>query len=367
MNKQNAPIKVLVAMSGGVDSSVVAYLLKQKGYAALGVFMRLGVEQGNAEAAARRVCRQLGIKFYPFDISRRFQKEVINYFIDSYKKGITPNPCVNCNKLIKFGELFKLAKQLECDYLATGHYARLGRKLQITNYKLQIQSSKAKSQKLFSLLKGKDASKDQSYFLYNLTQGQLGRILFPLGDFKKEKIKKIASGLNLPNLKSESQDICFLQGDHNDFLKNKIKLKPGPIVLLEKKKEKVIGEHRGLPLYTVGQRRGVEIGGTGPYYVLRCDYQKNILYVATNHDDPLLYSKKLILKNINWIFGIAPKFPLHCTAVIRYRHKGTPCIVREEQSSALFVRLKNPERAITPGQSVVFYLGDQVLGGGVIV
>jgi len=355
MNKQNARIKVLIAMSGGVDSSVAAYLLKQKGYAVLGVFMRLGVEQGNAEAAARRVCRQLGIKFYPFDISRRFQKEVINYFVDSYKKGITPNPCVNCNKLIKFGELFKLAEQLECDYLATGHYVK--------NQKSKIKNKKC----LFKLLKAEDDNKDQSYFLYNLTQGQLGRILFPLGDFKKEKIKKIAIGLNLPNLKTESQDICFLQGDHNDFLKNKIKLKPGPIVLLEKKKEKVIGEHRGLPLYTVGQRRGVEIGGTGPYYVLRCDYQKNILYVTTNHDDPLLHSKKVSLKNINWISCIAPKFPLHCTAVIRYRHKGVPCIVREEQGSALFVRLKSHERAITPGQSVVFYQGDEVLGGGVIV
>jgi len=382
MNKKKNK-KVIVAMSGGVDSAVAAFLLQNRGYDVVGVFMRLGVNQGFTEDSARRVCQQLAIKFYPFNIAPNFKKEIINYFLDSYAKGLTPNPCVKCNNFIKFGELLKLADQLGAEYLATGHY--------VENKNLKI-----KNKKLFKLYKGKDATKDQSYFLYNLTQDKLKRILFPLGEYKKEDIKKIAKKNNLLVQSSESQDICFLQGDHNDFLKEKIKLTPGKIILLKnsschpeaKLKDLVssdkrdssptaqndkefcgeeIGEHKGLPLYTVGQRRGVEIGGTGPYYVVRADYEKNILYVSKDRDDKELYSEKLISTQTNWVSGIEPKMPFECEAVIRYRHKPSKCKIKKSKiKDSYIVELKKPERAITSGQSVVFYKGNEVIGGGVI-
>ncbi len=377
MTKKNNK-KVIVAMSGGVDSSVAAFLLQNKGYDVMGVFMRLGVDQGSAEDAARRVCQKLGIKFYPFNIAPNFKKEVIKYFLDSYEQGLTPNPCIKCNKFIKFGELLKLADQLGAEFLATGHY---------------VKNQKSKIKNLNRLLRGNDQSKDQSYFLYNLTQDKLKRILFPLGNYRKEEVKKIAKKNNLPVQESESQDVCFLQGDHNDFLREKINLKPGKIILINDEKTQrknvpspfqgegqgeVVGEHKGLPLYTVGQRRGVEIGGTGPYYVVRVDYKNNILYVSKDRDDPLLYTDKLTSVDTNWVSGNEPKLPFKCKAVIRYRHKPVECIIskiklpeafgrlREANNSAYLVELKKPERAVTPGQSVVFYKGDEVLGGGII-
>ncbi|MDD4332789.1 MAG: tRNA 2-thiouridine(34) synthase MnmA [Patescibacteria group bacterium] len=388
--------KIIVAISGGVDSSVTAMILKKAGYEVMGVFMRLGVENKNAEDAARHVCQKLGIKFYPVNLAPEFKKEIINYFLESYERGITPNPCVKCNKFIKFGKLLQIARELGADYLATGHYVK--------SKKYKVKSKKY----LYKLIKGKDESKDQSYFLYTLTQEKLQKILFPLGDYKKEDIKKIAAKAGLPNLKTESQDVCFLPGEHNEFLKGKIKLKPGKIIALTSAKPlpgsatpllirrgdggEVVGEHKGLPLYTIGQRRGVEIGGTGPYYVVKCDYKKNILYVTSDHDDPLLYSDKFYLSNVNWVSCAEPKFPFKCEVVIRYRHKPikctlapcpSPCLagrqasqargakkeqgnVAWEQDNALFARLEKPERAITAGQSAVFYKGDEILGGGII-
>lgn len=348
MNRNNK--KVIVAMSGGVDSSVTAFMLQNSGYEVIGVFMRLGVDQGFAEDSARRVCQKLSIKFYPFNVAPNFRKEVVDYFLKSYAKGLTPNPCIQCNKFIKFGELLKLADQLGAEYLATGHYV----------IKQETQNIEQK----YKLFKGKDETKDQSYFLYNLTQKQLERILFPLGNYKKEEVKKIAKKNNLPVQESESQDICFLSGGHNDFLKDKISLKPGKIVALNGEE---LGKHQGLPLYTIGQRRGVEIGGTGPYYVVKIDYKKNILYVSKDRDDPALYAKKIKLSKTNWISGEKPEFPFQCQAVIRYRHQPAACEVYQEKNSKLSVDFSQPQRAIAPGQSVVFYKGKEVLGGGVII
>ncbi|MCK5211454.1 tRNA 2-thiouridine(34) synthase MnmA [Candidatus Parcubacteria bacterium] len=358
---------VVVAMSGGVDSSVAAYLLKQAGYTVMGVFLRLHDNYEEAERAARAVCKKLEIKFYPLSAKESFEKEVVEYFIKSYANGITPNPCVVCNKAIKFGVLLKMMKELQGDYLASGHYIRLrrkgtGNKEQGTNIKL---------------IKGIDKEKDQSYFLYTLGQEQLRHLLFPLGKYTKTEIKKIAKQADLPVLKTESQDVCFLVNEgkiieHNIFLRERLKMTVGDIKDLNGKK---LGEHKGLPLYTIGQRRGVEIGGTGPYYVARCDYKTNTLYVVNDPNDPALFSDEFVVKNVNWISGKEPKMPYNTEVVIRYRHKAIKCkvcktlsvlqaLVSEKQEYA--VKLKTPARAVTPGQSAVFYDNNEVIGGGII-
>ncbi|MBU4455071.1 tRNA 2-thiouridine(34) synthase MnmA [Patescibacteria group bacterium] len=393
--------RIAVAMSGGVDSSAVALLLKKQGYEVIGIFMRLApldmknyltgwsVNEEDNEAAARQVCQKLNIKFYPINLTQEFRKEVMDYFLDSYAQGLTPNPCVKCNQLIKFNGLLKLVEKLGADYLATGHYARLRREFSIFNFqfsnKSKIQNPKSqitaiegkKTNIRYKLFRAADKNKDQSYFLYNLTQRQLARVLFPLGDYAKEEVRKIADRAKLPYLTKESQDICFLKGDHNDFLRQRLKLKPGPIILLrpsgtssykEEESEwlgKVIGEHQGLPLYTIGQRRGVEIGGIGPFYAAKCDYKTNTLYVASNGDDPVLYSDETTAKDVNWIAGQEPKMPLLCEAVIRYRHKPVKCEVKSCGNKYL-IKFNKAQRAVTPGQSIVFYQGDEVLGGAVI-
>lgn len=339
--------KVLVAMSGGVDSSTAAKILVKKGYQCIGVFMRLGICGSCCdEGATRRVCQKLGIRFYPVDLSHQFKKEVKDYFLDAYQRGLTPNPCVACNKFIKFGELLKIARKLGCYHLATGHYVKL-----------------KKIGKKYKIYRPADKKKDQTYFLYNLTQESLKHILFPLGDFKKEKIREEADKEKLPCLKKESQDICFLPGDHNVFLKDYIKPKKGPIKTLSGKK---LSEHKGLPFYTIGQRKGIEIGGTGPYYAVRADYKTNTLYVTKDSKEPALFRDILKAKNVNWLGVNEPKYPLNCQAVIRYRHKEVPCVVKSGKKSLILVKFESLQRAITPGQSVVFYKGSELLGGGII-
>ncbi len=335
--------RVVVAMSGGLDSSTVAKMLIEKGYECIGVFMRLGIEGSCCdEGVARRVCQKLGIKFYPVNIAGKFKKEIKDYFLNAYQKGTTPNPCVKCNKFIKFGELFKIAKKLEADYLATGHYIKL--KKEASQYKI---------------LRPRDRTKDQTYFLYNLTQNNLKHILFPLGDSIKEKIREQAKKESLPHMQKESQDVCFLDGDHNNYLKLNLKLKKGPIKTID---GKTVGEHQGLPLYTIGQRKGIEIGGIGPFYALKADYKTNTLYVTNDSKDPKLFKSILKAKEVNWISGKAPYFPFKCNAMIRYGHKEQPCIINNK----LEVKFKEPQRAITPGQSVVFYKNNELLGGGTI-
>lgn len=337
-------------MSGGVDSSVAALLLQKQGFSVLGAYMRLKSDYAEGERAARLVANKLGIKFYPLNVSQKFQEDVIKYFLESYEAGITPNPCVRCNKLIKFGELLRVKDEMKADFLATGHY------VQIINEKNS-----------YNLHRAVDKNKDQSYFLYNLTQSQLRQIIFPLGGYVKEDIKKIAEENDLPNIKTESQDVCFLMKDgkiveHNEYLKKYINANPGPIKTLD---NKTIGQHQGLYFYTRGQRKGIEIGGTGPYYAVSMDYEKNILYVVNNPDDPALFSKEFIISQANWITSDL-EFPLQCDVVIRYRHKSVPCRIERLDDNKYKVVLQKPERAITKGQSAVFYDGDIVLGGGEI-
>ncbi|MCK5416473.1 tRNA 2-thiouridine(34) synthase MnmA [Candidatus Parcubacteria bacterium] len=355
MNSKNK--KVIMAISGGVDSAVSAFLLQKQNYEVIGIFMRLHDGDQQSEDAARQICNFLGIKFYPINVSVKFKKEVIDYFVESYKKGITPNPCVQCNKFIKFGELFKVMKDLGGDYLATGHYIRFQRR--ITNYELRI------TNKIF---KGFDKEKDQSYFLYNLKQEQLKKILFPIGGMEKDDVRKIAEENEIPYLKKESQDICFLVRDgkiieHNEFLKKNIKLKPGFIKTMD---GKTVGEHVGLPFYTIGQRRGIDIGGTGPYYAVKMDYETNVLYVVKDPNDKVLFSDEFIVGDVNWISGKDVQ-ELKCEVVIRYKHQPINCkILKIENKDEYLVKLDKPQRAIMPGQSAVFYNSDELLGGGVI-
>jgi tRNA-specific 2-thiouridylase len=358
-NKKNA----IIAMSGGVDSSVSAYLMKKNGYNTMGVFLRLHENYQSAEAAARQVCQNLGIKFYPINAITSFREEVIEYFTASYAKGETPNPCVVCNQAIKFGVLMKLLSSLKADYLVTGHYAR--------KVARERQNTPGDATK-YTLKRGGDERKDQSYFLYTLMQEQLAKIKFPLGDYTKEEIYEIARENKLPYFKKESQDVCFLVDngkavDHNVFLKDKLPLTPGKIKTMD---GKVIGEHNGLPLYTIGQRRGVEIGGTGPYYVAKTDYKTNTLYVVNDPDDPALMKKEFKVRKVNWVSGTEPEFSLKCEVQIRYLHKPIQALIKNEKlkiKNYFSVVLEKPERAVTPGQSAVFYNGDVVIGGGIIV
>ncbi|MFP4514880.1 MAG: tRNA 2-thiouridine(34) synthase MnmA [Parcubacteria group bacterium] len=357
--------KVAVAVSGGVDSSVSAKLLKDQGYDVIGIHMHLGFENEAAEKAAKDICDFLDIDFVIEDISESFKKEVIDYFVDSYQKGLTPNPCVQCNKAIKFGVLLEAAKKHGADLLATGHYLqkRYSKYALVHNlYKFLVQYCNLKKE--HKLFVSKDSLKDQTYFLYNLNQEILDKIIFPVGNFKKAKIKKIAKKANLPTLKQESQDICFLSGDHNIFLKEHLKDNPGPIKKLTGEE---IGQHNGLYFYTIGQRRGIDIGGSGPYYVAKLDYDNNTLYVVNEWNHEILYKKELIAKEVNFLKDSAPSLPYNCQAVIRYGHAPVECkIFKYDKDENFKVVFKEKQRAVTIGQSIVFYQGRELIGGGVI-
>lgn len=321
--------KITCLMSGGVDSSVAAALLKKQGYDLEGVFMRFWSEPGkegknlccsyDSQLHSQAVAQKLGIKLKVLNLSKEFKKQIVDYFLSEYKKGRTPNPCIKCNQFIKFNLP---------GLLATGHYAII------------------KNNKLY---RAKDKKKDQSYFLYNLTQKQLRNIMFPVGEYAKEEVKAMAKKWQLPCRRDESFDICFIGGEsHNEFLKRHLKLKPGPI----KFKNKIIGDHQGLPLYTIGQRAGL---GGGLYYVKKLNIRNNILYVTDQ--DQELYSNKLEIEKIHWIGKSVKK----CLGQIRYGHPTVPAVVKGNQ-----ILFDEPQRAITPGQSVVLYKGEEVLGGGII-
>lgn len=361
INKQT----VFVAMSGGVDSSVAALLLKRQGFKVVGVFMRnwsedigqKGCTYKEDEEDARLVAQQLSIPFYVFNFEKEYKKEVVDYLIKGYQKGITPNPDIMCNKYIKFGYFLKKAVQLGADFIATGHYARVKR---VINQKTQTQISK--------LLRAKDAFKDQTYFLYHLNQEILSRTLFPIGNYLKKEVRQIAAAEKLITAnKKDSQGICFIgKIALRDFLKKYIKINPGIIINPQGEK---LGQHIGLPFYTIGQREGLGITiGNGPYYVAQKNLLKNVLVVVPKKENSLLYKNELKIEEVNWLKGKAPKFPLKCA--VRIRHQG-PLIAGIVTPLAKFknilkISFKEPVWAPAPGQAAVLYKKDEVLGGGTI-
>ena len=357
MPKNKLKTRVFVAMSGGVDSSVAAALLKKAGLDVHGIHIKMWSDPSvpclfkEDRLEAMRAAAHLGIPFETWDLTKEYRKAVVDYMIREYKAGHTPNPDVMCNKEIKFGVFLKRALERGADFVATGHYVRLRRKFQIPNSKFQI-------------FRAKDVNKDQSYFLWTLTQNQLRHCLFPVGDYTKPQVRKLAKKLGLPNAeKKDSQGICFIgEIDVREFLKKFIPSRPG---IIRTTKGKVIGKHEGLAFYTIGQRQGLGIGGGIPYYVAAKDFKKNELIVAVGPYDEKLFSKELTATDINWISGKEPKFPLKCKARIRYRQPLQNCRVKKtgKRIKVIFTKL---QRAVTPGQSIVFYKGQEMLGGGVI-
>lgn len=351
--------KVICAMSGGVDSSVAAALLKEAGdFEVIGVFMKFwsGSSKNSslktwnrccsleAEKRARLIASKLGIPFYVLRLEKEFKKKIVDYFLKEYKAGRTPNPCVICNKEIKFGLLLKKALALDTNFIATGHYACL----------------KGGRQGI-KLIKSKDRNKDQSYFLWKLNQKQLNYILFPVGGYTKTEVKKMAVKFKLPVFNvPESQEVCFVKTTTNDFLKQHLKTKPGKII---DNKGKVIGKHEGLWFYTIGQRKRIRLPG-GPFYVLDKDLKKNVLIVTKNEKD--IYKKELVFKDVNWISGTPLNLPIKVKVKIRYRHRSCEGVVSRIKGARYRVWFKKPQRAVTPGQSAVFYKNTEVLGGGVI-
>lgn len=347
--------RVLVLLSGGVDSAVSAGLLKKQGYEVIGAFLKFWHDpQGRRENAccsleaqndARLIAKKLEIPLHFFCFAKEFKKYVVDYFISSYQKGETPNPCIECNRFIKFGLTFKKLEELKADYLATGHYARI-----------------KKEGEVFKLLRAKDKKKDQSYFLWILNQEKLKKILFPLGDYSKEEVRKLAKKWQLPVFKKpESQEVCFISRSLKDFLSRYGKTKKGPILNLKGEK---IGEHQGLIFYTLGQRKGLGIP-SGPFYVVKKDFRKNALIVSNSLKDPRLYFTKVRIKKVNWIASKPTTLPLFCQAKIRSLMSFQPAFLKKDQKG-YFLEFLQPIFAPAPGQSAVIYLQEEVLGGGII-
>lgn len=339
--------KVAVAMSGGVDSSLTAVLLKEKNFEAVGVTMLLfGEENQNFIQDAKIVAEKIGMEHFVADFREDFKNDVENYFVEEYLKGRTPNPCVRCNKKIKFGRLFDFAKNLGADFFSTGHYARI-----------------IFEDERFKLKKAADEKKDQSYVLYNLSAEKLSKIILPLGDFSKNEVRLLAEKFNLPVAqKKDSQEICFVPNDdYKNFLKsfapNSDAFKIGKIVDTS---EKILGTHEGFANYTIGQRKGLGIAAENPLYVVKIDSEENKIIVGKNEET---FSKNLSAKNIHWIYK--PNFEKIFDAKIRYGFRTAKCKIIEEKNFLRVEFLEN-QRAITPGQSIVFYDGDEVIGGGII-
>ncbi len=353
--------RVIVAMSGGVDSSVAAALLKEQGYEVIGVTMQIwqaGKEDEKAGGCcslsavndARRVADKLGIPYYVMNFRHLFEEKVINYFTDEYMKGRTPNPCIACNRYVKFEAFLHKAKGLETDFIATGHYARI-------NYDQE--------RRRYLLRKSVDAHKDQTYALYSMTQEQLAQTLFPLGDYTKPQIRQKAAELGLLVAdKPDSQEICFVSdNNYKNFLRERVppsEIKPGPF--LNTKGEK-IGTHQGLPFYTVGQRKGLGLALGYPAYVLALDTKRNAVIIGTDED---VYQKALLARDNNFISISELKSPLEVEAKIRYGAEPASAVIFMQPDGRVKVEFREAQRAITPGQAVVYYQGDLVVGGGTI-
>lgn len=359
--KKNNHLKVIVGLSGGVDSSVTAFLLKEQGYQVQAVFMQNWDTDGEDPFCpanqdlndARSVCQHLNIPLDTVRFAEAYWNKVFQYFLDEYAAGRTPNPDILCNKEIKFKAFLNYALSKGADYIAMGHYARN-----------VVQDGQ------HQLLKGKDPGKDQSYFLYTLQQDQLKYSLFPLGNLKKSEVRQIAAKVGLStHAKKDSTGICFIgERRFRDFLAEYLLARPGEI---RTETGKLLGKHNGLMFYTLGQRRGLGVGGVkqsddAPWYVLDKDVTQNVLIVGQNHAHPQLLSQKLRCHKLHWVSGKAPGTPLSCAAKTRYRQADAACVLKQEAEDCYEVVFDQPQWAVTPGQSVVFYQGEVCLGGGVI-
>lgn len=353
---------VVVAMSGGVDSSVAAAILVEEGYNVIGVTMQIWPQQNEAEQKfsrtccslsaiddARRVAFQLGIPHYLMNFREVFARAVVHDFIEEYRRGRTPNPCIRCNRFIKFEALLDKARSLGAEYIATGHYARI-----------IFDESRGR----WLLKRGVDSSKDQSYALYSMTQDQLAHTLMPLGNMTKDETRRMASKLGLAvATKPESQEICFVEDrKYPEFLKSVAPeiARPGPIL---DTKGQVIGEHKGIAFYTIGQRKGLGIALGEPMYVVRINPERNAIVIGRNED---LYSRTLVAKDLNFISIENLQEQIVVTAKIRYNMKDSPAILAPLPNGEALVTFDKPQRAITPGQAVVCYRGEEVVGGGTI-
>lgn len=355
---------IIVGMSGGVDSSVAALLLKERDYEVSGLFMKNWEEEdtGHCTAAedaidALGVCEQLNIPLDAVNFSKEYWDNVFSYFLEEYKSGRTPNPDILCNKEIKFKAFLDYALKQGAERIATGHYARITNK--DGNYQL---------------LKGLDPEKDQSYFLFRLNQYQLSKAIFPVGELNKKEVRELAFKSGFANhAKKDSTGICFIgEMAFKEFLNQYLPAKPGEIRSVD---NTVLGEHDGLMFHTIGQRKGLGIGGihgnTGknsgePWYVVDKNLDDNSLVVAQGKNHPLLFKDALVCSQIHWISDTPPKFPLQCTAKIRYRQQDQDCKIHQQDKDNYHVKFYHPQRAVTPGQSIVFYHDEICIGGGII-
>lgn len=334
-----------MALSGGVDSSAAALLLKEASYEVIGIHMRLWESPPLDYQAhlAENICRILGIPYHQVDLQKEFESCVVDYFCQEYQQGQTPNPCIACNHYVKFGLLLDKALSLGADYLATGHYVKVEH-----------------SSDGHRLLKAADTRRDQSYFLYTLTQEKLGRVLFPLGEHSRDEVKQMAKQAGLPTATKSSQDICFIsQKNYGAFLSQRFSTLSGDVVDTQGKK---LGQHRGIAFYTIGQRHGLGLASGKPLYVIRIEPESNRVVLGPEKE---LYSQKLTARKLNWISGKVPREPITARAKIRYKSKEAEVILFFRNGS-VDVHFAQPQKAVTPGQALVFYNLDEVLGGGII-